>query len=225
MTTAREKLFDEVMALSASPAGPEAEGKIKKLMLQYRVQTKPGVKIDDGVTARDALGDLLLELWRTSPADKEAQVGNTIDRFRMQLKGKAAGAPAKPKASAPKPASTAKAPAAAPRPSRPADPPAEPMRMPDPMPLSRSRRPSIEPVAGGPRRRGKTRSECPKCHSMGVVLARSYAGDEYFSCIYCGWQAYKPADENDPTASLASRLLGGLQTEAGGDSDGDSDVD
>jgi len=60
---------------------------------------------------------------------------------------------------------------------------------------------------------------------MGVVLARSYAGDEYFSCIYCGWQAYKPADENDPTASLASRLLGGLQTEAGGDSDGDSDVD
>jgi hypothetical protein len=43
---------------------------------------------------------------------------------------------------------------------------------------------------------------------MGVVLARSYAGDEYYSCIYCGWQAYKPTDEDDPNASLAVRLLG-----------------
>lgn len=65
-----------------------------------------------------------------------------------------------------------------------------------------------EPVAGGPRARKKARAECPKCHSMGVVLARSYSGDEYYSCIYCGWQAYKPADEDDPNASLALRLLG-----------------
>ena len=43
---------------------------------------------------------------------------------------------------------------------------------------------------------------------MGVVLARSYSGDEYFSCIYCGWQAYKPTEEDDPNASLAVRLLG-----------------
>ncbi len=65
-----------------------------------------------------------------------------------------------------------------------------------------------EPVAGGPRARKKARAECPKCKSMGVVLARSYSGDEYYSCIYCGWQAYKPADEDDPNASLALRLLG-----------------
>ncbi len=67
---------------------------------------------------------------------------------------------------------------------------------------------SAEPVAGGPRARKKARAECPKCHSMGVVLARSYSGDEYYSCIYCGWQAYKPADDDDPNASLALRLLG-----------------
>jgi hypothetical protein len=65
-----------------------------------------------------------------------------------------------------------------------------------------------EPVAGGPRARKKARGECPKCHSMGVVLARSYSGDEYYSCIYCGWQAYKPVDDDDPNASLALRLLG-----------------
>ncbi|MDP2343907.1 MAG: hypothetical protein Q8O67_23320 [Deltaproteobacteria bacterium] len=67
---------------------------------------------------------------------------------------------------------------------------------------------SAEPVAGGPRARKKARGECPKCHSMGVVLARSYSGDEYYSCIYCGWQAYKPVDDDDPNASLALRLLG-----------------
>lgn len=73
---------------------------------------------------------------------------------------------------------------------------------------------SAEPVAGGPRKRGRTRGECPKCHSMGVVLARSYSGDEYFSCIYCGWQAYKPTEEDDPNASLAVRLLGQSPTES-----------
>jgi Zn ribbon nucleic-acid-binding protein len=65
-----------------------------------------------------------------------------------------------------------------------------------------------EPVAGGPRTRKKARGECPKCKSKGVVLARSYSGDEYYSCIYCGWQAYKAVDEDDPNASLAARLLG-----------------
>jgi Zn ribbon nucleic-acid-binding protein len=65
-----------------------------------------------------------------------------------------------------------------------------------------------EPVAGGPRTRKKARGECPKCKSKGVVLARSYSGDEYYSCIYCGWQAYKAVDEDDPNASLAVRLLG-----------------
>jgi hypothetical protein len=61
-------------------------------------------------------------------------------------------------------------------------------------------------AAGGKPR--STRSECPKCHSMGVVLARSYAADEYFSCIYCGWQGYKSPEAGDADDSLAARLLG-----------------
>ena len=75
-------------------------------------------------------------------------------------------------------------------------------------PPAKGMRHVAEPVAGGPRRRQKARGECPKCKSLGVVLARSYSGDEYYSCIYCGWQAYKPTDEDDPNASLAIRLLG-----------------
>ena len=66
---------------------------------------------------------------------------------------------------------------------------------------------SSTPVGGGPKRRTKARAECPKCHSKGVVLARSYAGDDYYSCIYCGWQAYKPAD-GEFDSPLAAQLLG-----------------
>jgi hypothetical protein len=43
---------------------------------------------------------------------------------------------------------------------------------------------------------------------MGVVLARSYATDEYYSCIYCGWQGFKPPDAIEGQDSLAARLLG-----------------
>ena len=43
MTTAREKLYEEMVAMSASPPGPGAEAEIRKLMTRYRVQTKPGI--------------------------------------------------------------------------------------------------------------------------------------------------------------------------------------
>jgi hypothetical protein len=270
MTTAREKLYEEMVAMVATPAGPTSETEIRKTMTRYRVQTKPGVDIAPGTTARDALGDRLLELWRTQGADVKAKIGTSIDEFRMQLKGSSSpphGAASARRAFLPTPGVRASVPAVedddhpgrdpAPRgtdvrqESRPAsrlapgsalrdrrvateprrgglgsglgdgplgrptalhpshevealgvgEPPTAAMR-------ARAGRAGAEPVAGGPRKRGRTRGECPKCHSMGVVLARSYSGDEYFSCIYCGWQAYKPSEDDDPNASLAVRLLG-----------------
>jgi hypothetical protein len=239
VTTAREKLFQEIIALLPTPAGDGALAEMRKIMARYRVQTKPGIEIGADVTARDALGDRLLELWRKKPAGVEATIGTTIDEFRMQLKQDGPAKPSKPRTANtrapavvdddPPPSRTPSKPAAAksgarapmPSPERPvaksapaaaprassssslgiglSDPPAAHMR---------GRPASAEPVAGGPRKRGKSRGECPKCKSLGVVLARSYAGDDYFSCIYCGWQAYKPTDEDDPNASLAVRLLG-----------------
>ncbi|MFZ9888694.1 MAG: hypothetical protein ACO3JL_14435, partial [Myxococcota bacterium] len=149
----------------------------------------------------------LLALWRQRPDNLHEAMGATIDDFRMQVKGAGAGAPKAPRRPAPPlrptsmvaPPPTVEVPPPTPIPPPPAAHPA---------PSFSRGRPVREPVGGGPRQRGRTRAECPKCHSMGVVLARSYAGDEYFSCIYCGWQAYKAADENDPTASLAMKLLG-----------------
>ena len=45
-------------------------------------------------------------------------------------------------------------------------------------------------IAGGPKQGSNTRGTCPKCRSVGIVLARAYGGDDYHSCIYCGYQAY-----------------------------------
>lgn len=241
MKTAREQLFDEVTGLLPAPPTDAAAGEMKKIMGKYRVQTKPGVEIPAGVTARDALGDRLLELWRAGGDDEgtRTRMGTLIDEFRMQLKQagpEGAAAPAPKAAPRPRPAAAA-APAPAPRADKPEPrptltPPArkpgaaaavvadhKPLPRPTPAaastaplgisePPARGMRHVAEPVAGGPRRRQKARGECPKCKSLGVVLARSYSGDEYYSCIYCGWQAYKPADDDDPNASLAVRLLG-----------------
>ena len=65
----------------------------------------------------------------------------------------------------------------------------------------------LEPLAGGPQKRQRIRGECPKCHSMGVVLARSYNGDEYFSCIYCGYQTYRTTLDLDFDLPMAAELL------------------
>jgi hypothetical protein len=249
MKTAREQLYEEVIVLIEKRADDGATGVMRKLMARYRVQTKPGVEIPAGTTARDALGDRLLDLWRTGAADDatRGRIGSTIDEFRMQLKQSGNGGVDKPPV-VPRPPRPVVQPAPAARGAA-VDPPAPRASLPSPKassllpapgarttvsasPLppapaaSKSSRPvppmvhlgvgeppqrvsrGPEPVAGGPRARKKARGECPKCKSKGVVLARSYAGDEYYSCIYCGWQAYKAVDEDDPNASLAVRLLG-----------------
>src|SRR5688572_15429149 len=97
MTTAREKLYEEVVALTVAPPGPTAEAEIRKIMTRYRVQTKPGVDIPPGATARDALGDRIIALWRAG-GDIKTPLGIAIDEFRMQLKsaGPASPPPAKP---------------------------------------------------------------------------------------------------------------------------------
>ena len=112
MKTAREQLFDEVTGLLPSPPTDSSPNDMKKLMAKYRVQTKPGVEIGAGTTARDALGERLLDLWRAGSDDDatRTRMGTLIDEFRMQLKqsgpeGAPAGGPAVPRP-APRPRPT-----------------------------------------------------------------------------------------------------------------------
>jgi hypothetical protein len=228
VTTAREQLLGEVRSLSSQRGAP-LRSAIARIMGQYRVQTKPGTDVGTAPTARDALGDRIIDVIEAA-VDVDQKLGVLIDLFRMQTK--TAGGPSGPtespsSTSAPvpkaKPTLTTKAPASASSASSPSSSPArKPAALPapalaaKPAPANTSIRLSDPPpkrapepaVHGGPRARRKQRGECPKCHSLGVVLARSYSGDDYYSCIYCGWQTFKPVDESDPNVSLAVRLLG-----------------
>jgi hypothetical protein len=211
VTTARETLLLEIAAMCRSgvSSAESIHAGILELLKRYRVQTKPRTQIPPGVTARDALAERLLGMWRQGMLTDEEQLNLTIDAFRMQHK-KAAG---QSKTSARKkvrpreaviPGGTAKdesSPAARPTLVKSPEEPLEDSE-------SRSRGPISSPVAGGPRKKAKKRAECPKCHSMGVVLARNYAGDDYYSCVYCGWQGYKPVDKPDFNVPVATQLLG-----------------
>lgn len=209
MATARETLVIEIETLyrSGETSAENIRAGIVELLQKYRVQTKPRTQIPAGVTARDALADRLLGMWRQGLLMDEEQLNLTIDAFRMQHK-KTSG---QSKTSARKkvrpreavtPAAVVKDEASPARPTLVTSPEAKDDSE------ARHRGPISSPVAGGPRKKAKKRAECPKCHSMGVVLARNYAGDDYYSCVYCGWQGYKPVDKPDFNVPVATQLLG-----------------
>ena len=209
MATARETLVEEILALVASNPDSIAQ-EIEVLLKRYRVQTKPRTEIPEGMTARDALAARLVAMWRQGVLGDANQLGGLIDTFRMQHKktGGAAQKSARKKVR-PRESTLAEQPGA-PSSESPVV-PAAPTLITSEAPKEegeRSRGPISSPVAGGPQVKKKTRSECPKCHSQGVVLARSYAGDDYFSCIYCGWQGYKPIEKPDFSVPVATQLLG-----------------
>ena len=93
MTTAREALFEEIKAMCGA-GGTSAEAineSIVALLQRYRVQTKPRTQIPAGVTARDALADRLLAMWRQGVIVDDTQLNLTLDAFRM-LHKKSGGA-------------------------------------------------------------------------------------------------------------------------------------
>ncbi len=206
LATARETLVEEILALVASKPDNIAQD-IEDLLKRYRVQTKPRTEIPEGMTARDALADRLVAMWRQGVLGDATQLGNLIDTFRMQHKKtgggsqKSARKKVRPRESIMSEQLSAGESAHVPAPKLITS-------EQTPEEGERSRGPISSPVAGGPQVKKKTRSECPKCHSQGVVLARSYAGDDYFSCIYCGWQGYKPVEKPDFSVPVATQLLG-----------------
>jgi len=195
MTTARAKLHAELVEILSEKDKSSAEQRLQTLLDRYRVQYK-SPPADKSKTARETLFETLSKMVKSPPADLVGQIATMLDDYRMQAKsppkprgaGRAGDAGKRAKKTEAK--ATAKTAAEAP---------------PAPEPSA----PQAKSSAGG-RKQSKrsTRAECPKCHSMGVVLARSYATDEYYSCIYCGWQGFKAPDAIDAQDSLAARLLG-----------------
>ncbi len=178
MATARDTLVTELGKLFTGPYTERATDLLSGVLDRFRIQSKSGPNSKAG-TAREILHTQLVKLWReASQIEPNGLLGKIISQYRMQLK---MGTEKKEESKPPKSVVS----------------------------TTKTQKPKVrtEPVAGGPQRRQGVRGECPKCHSMGVVLARSYSGDEYFSCIYCGYQSHRASVDFEFDLPLAAELL------------------
>lgn len=189
MTTARNLLYTDLIKVLGAKSNETVRERILSTLDKYRVQMKPGMPISSGTTARESLFNDIIETCTVIPsAEVPRRLQALFDRYRMQAKKKGElEKEAKSKDTIAVGASGNKK---------------------NGVGVKKKSLVKMEPLGGGPVKRTKARGECPKCHSMGVVLAHSYAGDDYFSCIYCGFQAYRAVVETDLDLPLAAELLG-----------------
>ena len=84
MATAREQMLEEIMkAMNAQEADDAAKAGLRQMLNRYRVQTKPNNNIDEGTTARDALGERIMDVWKSkTTGDPEKRLGEIIDTSR-----------------------------------------------------------------------------------------------------------------------------------------------
>lgn len=207
MATARERLLQALSAILSQSFNEEGKASLNRLLNSYRVQAKPGEVIAKEITARDALSEKIIELWKKNHSLDKKVVGRIISSFRMQLKqgltrNKLFDSKNERTLEGLENDGSSKG-------------------------LSRSQikeniikhenayfkektgnNPEIKAIAGGPRQGSSRRGQCPKCRSMGIVLARAYGGDDYHSCIYCGYQAYLKGNDPKLDLPLAAELLG-----------------
>jgi len=202
MATARESLLAEVLSLVLQPFDIQKEKKIVNIIDQYRIQVKPSQDLLEGKTARESLAQLILEIWSAgSSSNLEEKISFLIDGFRMQFKSKGGltdnQSGGKKKKEGRQTSSDS------------LDEKEGPSKTQSLLNSQKqeSSTPAEASIGGGPVKRKKPRGQCPKCHSMGVVLARSYSGDEYFSCVYCGFQSFRSGINAELDLPLAAELL------------------
>lgn len=208
MATARERLLQALTAIISQPFSEDAQSSLKRLLNSYRVQAKPDENIDKSITARDSLAHIIVHTWKAKNVLEKKDIIALIEPFRMQLK---TGLNKRKLSS---------------------DAPLESALLENSYESSQSRRVKIKEninrhenayfreksklpspeeekaIAGGPLPKTGGRGQCPKCHSVGIVLARAYGGDDYYSCIYCGYQAYLKSVDPKLDPPLAAGLLG-----------------
>ncbi len=197
MMTARDSLLHEILTLTKRPYSKLAKANIAKVLTGYRIQAKPSLVLLEKMTARETLQEKVLEAWQILNASRlEYDIKEAIDDYRMQFKQNTKNKSTKEMGLVQATRNAANVDGNAGLPKKKA------------VVISVSHRKDGGPIAGGPKKRQYARSECPKCHSMGVVLARASCGDGYFSCIYCGFQAYRGRLDSELDLPLAAELLG-----------------
>jgi len=198
MTTARSLLMSEILTVTHKPYSVSLAKEMEKVLDKYRIQAKPSEYLKAGSTARQALSEIIVANWKEYHGKKfEEMIKKFLDDYRMQLKKDDGGKKSK------------KFKLVSPKAEKEVFPVAEAYKSKTAMngPAIKVKK-MAEPLAGGPKKRHSSRSKCPKCNSMGVVLAQSSGGDGYFSCIYCGFQAYQSQLDSELNWPLAAELLG-----------------
>lgn len=207
MATARERLLQSLGAIISQALTSETKVALKRLLNTYRVQAKPGEAQSQDRTARDVLADQIIAAWSNKGSLHKNEVELLISPFRMQLKqGLMRGKPYEE------------------RPDGDDDPTTKsfspnPKRSKIQENINRHQNAYFRdkgqkisdltniPIAGGPLQKAGGRGQCPKCRSKGIVLARSYGAEDYYSCIYCGYQAYLKSMDQKVDLPLAAELL------------------
>lgn len=210
MATARERLLQALTAIISQPFNEDGKVALKRLLNSYRVQAKPGENLDKNQTARDALADKIVAAWKQDSITEKKHISRLISCFRMQLKqGLSRGRLFDSKNSPQQDTSdfkeqskgftrlqirenTAKH---------------ENAYFKNKPEKDQDKSEDVA-IAGGPKLGSNTRGQCPKCRSIGIVLARAYGGDDYYSCIYCGFQSYLKGADPKLDLPLAAELLG-----------------
>lgn len=208
MATARERLLQALTAIISQPFSEEGKIALLRLLNSYRVQAKPGESIDKNQTARDALAEKIIETWKKQSPVEKKNLSRLISTFRMQLKqglsrnklvdGKSIIVDANDGRDQLRGLSRSEIKENAAKHENAYF--QDKIDSPDVI--------KSAPIAGGPKQGSNARGQCPKCRSIGIVLARAYGGDDYYSCIYCGFQSYLKGADPKFDLPLAAELLG-----------------
>jgi hypothetical protein len=214
VATAREKLVQSILAIIGQPYDMEGHNSLIRLLNSYRVQAKPGAQLGKIETARNDLANQLINSWKQGFLTDKQSLNQIISSFRMQVKQGLTRLRTIETRS----------------------------RNHDNLngsPLLRIRKDNKTnhenayfkdkyqtnqkinhtAIAGGPKQTQNKRSQCPKCRSFGIVLARAYIGDDYHSCIYCGYQAYLKDGDPSLDLPLAAKLLQDIKEPKNGNED------
>ncbi len=205
MATAREKLLQALSNITNNSFSQEGETSLKRLLNTFRIQSKTSIH-EESFTARDTLLTNLLQTWKTNNTLEKKDLQKLILPFRMQIKQGLNS-------------------------SRFQDYKKDKNNNNDQqLPNNKNRltekinsyenayfkdkkqnnntSAKDSSVAGGPVVKNGNRGICPKCRSLGLVLARSYGKEDRYSCIYCGYQSFIGAQDDKLDLCMAAHLLG-----------------
>jgi hypothetical protein len=210
VATARERLLQALHAIISKAYTEEGKGALRRLLNSYRVQAKPGEVIEKEQTARDVLAGVITHTWQQKGSLEKKTILHLISPFRMQIKQGLSRS-----------YETHSATLTGTKAHGDIESPGQSARSKVKENISRHQNAYFKDrnesktidnlessIAGGPVAKKQSRGQCPKCRSMGVVLARTYGGDDYCSCIYCGYQAHIKASDAKLDLPLAAEILG-----------------